>query len=249
VNANTPGHFSIGSREFREKRLLSDLEALRALAADSTIFSFEPTGEPPDRYRLTFRGKGLAPDSTKSGAKTIEQHQCDLRLPYSYPEQPPDIRWLTPVLHPNVSFSGCIQLAEIGLPWSPEVGLDLVCERLWDMARMAYADDQRAVNYSAKNWLEAHGDMPTPLDPRGLRDKSEGKLSSGNIVRYQRRGAAMKTPGASGKVASAAPPAADLFYIGDDSPAASHRSPAGYRAAGRPMRSPAASDDILFIDE
>ena len=244
MNANEPEHFAIGSREHREERLLSDLEALRALANESDIFEFEATGEPPERYLLTFRGKGLAVEgAAKNGAKTIELHQCDLRLPYSYPERPPDIRWLTPVLHPNVSFSGCINLAEIGLAWSPEVGLDSVCERLWDMARMAYLDADRAVNYSAKNWLEANPELQTPIDHRPLRDKSAGQQSSGNIVRYQRRGAGAKAPAAIA-IASAAPLAPDVFYIGDDPP------PAGQRIAARSLRRPpAASDEILFIDE
>jgi ubiquitin-protein ligase len=35
------------------------------------------------------------------------------RMPYGYPERPPDIRWLTPILHPNISFSGFLNLRKL----------------------------------------------------------------------------------------------------------------------------------------
>src|SRR5262245_28461624 len=91
-------------QESREERLKADRELLAALQSASSIFTCEPSGEPPDRYTLTFRGKGLGRDaSAVSDVVTIELHQIDLRMPYSYPNSPPDIRWLTPIWHPNVS--------------------------------------------------------------------------------------------------------------------------------------------------
>ena len=93
----------------RIARLNADRELLAALDAASSIFSMEMTGEPPDRYTLTFRGKGLGRDASASSDVTlIELHQIDLRMPYSYPASPPDIRWITPLWHPNVSFSGFV---------------------------------------------------------------------------------------------------------------------------------------------
>ena len=41
----------------REGRLKADHEALLALDAASSILSLEATGEPPDRYTITFTGK------------------------------------------------------------------------------------------------------------------------------------------------------------------------------------------------
>ena len=57
--------------ESRQERLEADRESLAALAAASTIFSFDTSGEPPDRYTLTFRGKGLARDSSASAEVAI----------------------------------------------------------------------------------------------------------------------------------------------------------------------------------
>jgi ubiquitin-protein ligase len=171
--------------ESRAARLKSDLAALESLRGESTILSLEPAGEPPDRYTLTFRGKGLGREGMSTDVSVIELHQVDLRMPYSYPERPPDVRWLTPIVHPNVSFSGFLNLAEIGLPWTPDLTLDVLCERLWDVARGAYVNLEKAANYSAKNWYEQECRFELPVDVRPLRDKAG--VSVTNVVKYQRR--------------------------------------------------------------
>ena len=197
-------------QESRAKRLAADLEALRAIKEASTILDFEPTGDPPDRYTIVFRGKGVSRDTSRhADVKYVEVHRCDIRLPYSYPARPPDIRWLTPIFHPNISFSGFITLSQIGLWWEKDLGLDAVCERLWDVARLAYVDLDKAANYAAKNWFEGPNDLRTPVDPRPLRDKM-GPASS-NVVRYQRRGESRFRLNASNIEG-------DVLYIGEDTP-------------------------------
>ena len=194
----------------RHERLESDLKAMQALQKASTIIEFENTGDPPDRYTLIFRGTGVArSSSSQDKLDRIQLHRCDLRLPYSYPDRPPDIRWLTPIFHPNVSFSGFISLRDIGLPWERKLTLDVVCERLWDVARLAYLDLEKATNYSARDWFqeENHG-IEVPLDGRPLRNKLSGETS--NVVRYRRRGdRKIELPGAE---------VSDVFYIGEDTP-------------------------------
>ena len=191
----------------RDYRLRSDLAALEALRAQSTILQFD-VSQPPDRYTITFRGKGLARGASGSEIGIVELHQIDLRMPYGYPERPPDVRWLTPILHPNISFSGFLNLGEIGLPWSEDLGLDVVCERLWDVARGAYMNLEKSANFSAKNWFEKEHRFELPLDSRPLRDR--GGASNTNIVRYQRRGQNVQIP------APGMP--SDVIFIGEDTP-------------------------------
>ena len=191
----------------RTARLQSDLAALESLRSESTILSLEPAGEPPDRYTLTFRGKGLGREGMSTDVSVIELHQIDLRMPYSYPERPPDVRWLTPIVHPNVSFSGFLNLAEIGLPWTPDLTLDVLCERLWDVARGAYVNLEKAANYSAKNWYEQECRFELPIDVRPLRDKAG--VSVTNVVKYQRRGGAVQ-------LASNTP--MEVMYIDENTP-------------------------------
>jgi hypothetical protein len=171
----------------RDARLAADQELLQAIQTASTIFTCEAVCQPPDRYTLTFRGKGLARDATAASEVSVsELHQIDLRLPYSYPSSPPDIRWLTPILHPNVSFSGFVNLADIGLAWTSDLPLDLVCERLWDVARAEFLNLDKATNFAAKNWFDKECQFTLPLDPRPLRDRAAVQ-SATNIVRYERR--------------------------------------------------------------
>jgi hypothetical protein len=145
----------------------------------------EAFGEPVDRYILMFRGKGVARDVSRSGEViVVEFHQVEIRFPYTYPASPPDIRWLTPLLHPNISFSGFVNLNEIGLPWTPDVGIDVIAERLWDIARSAYVNLDRVTNYSAKNWYEDQQQIAFPVDNRPLRGGLEGAT---NIIRYLHR--------------------------------------------------------------
>jgi hypothetical protein len=174
-------------QQSRHERLNADREILAALAAESTIFSFESSGEPPERYAVSFRGKGLARDkSAQTNVVIVELHEIDLRMPYSYPDSPPDVRWLTPLWHPNVSFSGFVNLADVGLIWTPDIPIDVVCERLWDVARMAPLASSKTTNHAAKHWLENECTFHLPVDARPLRDRL--RTTSSNIVRYERRG-------------------------------------------------------------
>jgi len=174
------------SSQIRPERLLADQERLTALAAASTIFRFEPVGNAGDRYLLLFRGRGLAREVAAPSVVTlIELHRIELRLPFAYPDAAPDIHWLTPVWHPNVSFSGLVSMDDVGLAWTKDLPIDVVCERLWDVARAAYFNLDRAVNTAAKNWFEAENRPGLPVDPRPLCDRTAA--GSSNIVRYERR--------------------------------------------------------------
>ncbi len=220
----------------RTARLQADQALLQNLAANNTILRVEPQGDPADRYVLTFRGKGLARDVSQGEVSLVELHQVELRLPYAYPASPPDIRWLTPLIHPNVSFSGFVNLAEMGLPWSPDIGLDVIVERLWDIARSAYMNLDRATNYSAKNWYEDECKFQLPVDMRPLR--GAGNVSPSNIVRYSHRageGVRWNSPAAAGEV---------LFIDENTMPAS---AAALQHVAPPPRRRPPAGDDVYDI--
>lgn len=224
------------TQQDRDERLVAELEAMRALKKASSILDFEFTGEPPDRYSITFRGKGICRDiSPHADVEFIELHKIDLRLPYSYPKRPPDIRWVTPIFHPNISFSGFINLKDVGLPWDQDLGLDVVCERLWDVARLQYMDLDKATNYAAKNWFEDESTLRPPVDHRSLRDTSAPQ--GGNVIRYQRRGdQRISLPSARD--------AKDIFFIGEDTP-----TPTLPIRTGPVRHRPLSDDDVLYIGD
>ncbi|MEX2175065.1 MAG: ubiquitin-conjugating enzyme E2 [Pirellulaceae bacterium] len=216
----------------RDDRLQTDLAALQSLDAASTVFSLETTGDPPDRYTITFSGKGLGRDaSSQSDVALVELHRIDLRMPYAYPQSPPDIRWITPIMHPNVSFSGFVNLADIGIVWTRELPIELVVERLWDVARGEFLNHDKATNYAAKNWYEKECQFELPVDRRSLRDASASAAS--NIVRYQRRGArSVQLAGA----------ASDVMFIDENTP-----TPPVPQRKPVPRRRRGGDEDVMYI--
>ncbi|MCO6457820.1 MAG: hypothetical protein J5I93_21145 [Pirellulaceae bacterium] len=236
----------------RQARLRVDLETLTALKQVSPILDFSSTGQPPDRYTLVFRGRGLCREPAAAGQLVlVDEHRCELRLSYSYPEHAPDVRWLSPIFHPNVSFSGYINLRDIGIPWESRVGLDVVCERLWDVARFATLNLERAANFAAQNYFWQQTDWSLPTDPRPLRGLVYP--SAENLVQYELRGQA-EAP------ILRARPAADVLFIGEDTPVPpdplplapvprgnvwqARRAPTGPAAA-----QPGRDDDVLYIGD
>ena len=217
----------------RDRRLVADLEAMEALKAASTILDFRAPSDPPDRYLVTFRGAGLGCDETTGCVERREVHECDIRLPLSYPKCPPEIRWQTPLFHPNVFLDGTIRLDEVGIVWSEDLGLDAVCERLWDVARWAYYDLDRATNVTAKRWWEEACSARLPTDPRPLRDQAP--RWSSNVVRYERRGGKAVVLPDEGLAED------DVLYIDEDTPV-----PPIPLARRRKYRD---DDDVLYIED
>ena len=224
--------------ESRKQRMAAELECLRALKKGSSILDFESTGDPPDHYTVVFRGRGICRVlPSRSEVEWLDLHRVQIRLPHAYPERPPDIRWITPIFHPNVSFSGYINLTDVGLPWERDLGLDVICERLWDVARMAFVDLAKATNYAAKSWCENQkGRLALPADPRPLRDSAV--MSSANVFRYQRRGErAVQLP--------SPPKNEEVFYIGEDTP-----TPQLPASPSPPVRRDRRDgDDVLYIGD
>ena len=82
---------------------------------------------------ISFRGKGLWRDRGK--VRVLDDHRVEVKLGASYPRTIPEIRWITPIYHPNISEIGMVCLGGYGTHWVPSVQLDELCVMLWDMAR------------------------------------------------------------------------------------------------------------------
>jgi ubiquitin-protein ligase len=212
--------------ELHRERILRDVDKLESLREQSTVFSFEQPVESPNSLEFVFRGQGLLRASVSEGVTLADLHRVEVHIPFDYPDQPPDIRWLTPLLHPNVSFSGLVSLEDLGLPWSSDMGLEIVCERLWDVARGAFFDLVEPANPTARPWYNGSHGAPLPFDPRPLRDQATTK--STNIVQYQWVGE--KWNWRSSK---------EVLFIGEDTPVPILPQRAPRRAAS--------GEDVLYI--
>ena len=158
----------------RIRRLRTDLKALEALKADSTILEFEARGNPPAEYLMRFLGKGLARLRDTPRIVIQDVHEVKVRLGASYPRVMPEMQWKTPIFHPNISGSGAVCLGGYGTYWVPSLNLDELCEMLWEMIRYANYDVTSPYNREAADWARRQRQYRLPVDPRPIRDKLAG---------------------------------------------------------------------------
>jgi ubiquitin-protein ligase len=228
----------------RTRRLKADFEALKLLKEQSTILDFQAFGEPPERYMVTFKGKGLVRRGESDPVEVAEVHRVEIRLGIDYPRSRPDLQWLTSIYHPNISAVGAVCLGGYSTNWVPSLQLSELCEMLWDMVRYANFDPKSAYNYAAGRWSETQTQFDFPMDPRAIRDRMV-KTQGDNIIRFSEPG------GAAPKEAPpiVVPPEEDILVIDDSTPAPSAPSaprPAPPAPRPRPTRPP--DDDVLIIE-
>jgi len=141
---------------------------MERLRDESSVMRFRASGKPIQHYIIEFRGKSLA---RERGKVTIrDRHEVDIKLGASYPRTMPEIRWLTPIYHPNISEIGMVCLGGYGTHWVPSLNLDELCGMLWDMARFQNYDIRSPYNREAALWVANQTTFIFPLDHRPLRD-------------------------------------------------------------------------------
>lgn len=156
----------------RDRRLNADYRSVRTLSQESSIFSFECQGTPPKSYRFAFQGMGLKQE--QSGRVTIaDHHEVVVELRSAYPRMIPNLTWMTPIYHPNISNNGVVCLGSYGTHWVPSLTLQEMATMLWDMIRYENFDSESPYNRHAAAWAKTQTDFPFPLDPRSIRDKVE----------------------------------------------------------------------------
>jgi ubiquitin-protein ligase len=154
----------------RDRRLSSDFQSVQKLQRESSIFSFQAAGNPPQRYRLTFNGAGVQRDANgKIGLSN--HHEVLVELGAAYPRMVPNLAWQTPVFHPNISNNGVVCLGGYGTHWVPSLTLSEMCTMLWDMIRYKNFDTESPYNREAALWAKSQNELVFPLDRRSIRDR------------------------------------------------------------------------------
>jgi ubiquitin-protein ligase len=161
----------------RIRRLKNDLAALERLRSESSVFRFRATGNPPHQYQIVFHGRGLWRDRSK--VKGLDRHRVEIKLGASYPRNMPEIRWVTPIYHPNITEIGMVCLGGYGTHWVPSLQLDELCGMLWDMVRYHNYDIRSPYNREAALWVSTQTTFRFPTDARPLRDlrASQGRAA------------------------------------------------------------------------
>ena len=152
----------------RIRRLKNDTLALERLKGESSVLRFRGRGDPVQHYLIEFHGKSLARERGKVTVR--DRHEVEIKLGASYPRTMPEIRWQTPIYHPNISEIGMVCLGGYGTHWVPSLNLDELCGMLWDMARYHNYDIRSPYNREAALWVANQSTFRFPIDARPLRD-------------------------------------------------------------------------------
>jgi ubiquitin-protein ligase len=167
----------------RSIRLDHDYADMKAFKKDSTILDFEAVGDPPEKYIITFNGKSLVPGAGGKIAKIGGAQQVELTLGADYPRHQPQIEWLTPIVHPNIS-GGNVCLGNYANQWTPYFKLVDMLEILWDYSRMAVLNPHGGYRQEGvTTWDKLRRDFNFPVDRRPLRDKVFKNDEGSSIVR------------------------------------------------------------------
>ena len=174
------------NRLHQTERLENEWAVLKSLGEQSTIFTIDPLGEPPTLYRLQFQGAGYQwADRDSREIQMSDSHEVKMVLTEAYPDEPPQLEWLTPSIHPSLEPSAKMGWADLDLDWDSRMNLDLVCERIWDAIRGNAKID--ISQWDALIEASPHRQVLTapPVDLRSLRNllSSEGS----NVVKYWRK--------------------------------------------------------------
>jgi ubiquitin-protein ligase len=151
-------------RDRREARLRLDLKLLEKLARESSLISFEAAGDPPERYIVRYRCKGLG--SAHPG-DVVSDHKVEITLGAQYPSRPPLLVWKTRIFHPNIVPP---YVCVLGEAWKAKKTLDELVVQLGEMIQYKNYNVHDPLDEAAANWA-SQNPRPFPVDNRPLRDR------------------------------------------------------------------------------
>jgi ubiquitin-protein ligase len=142
----------------RERRLVAEHARVIQLFTDHPrIHVVGVEGDPPERYRVEYRVRGIALQNGVVVEKPI--HLVEIFLTLGYPRQPPQCRMLTPVYHPNIAPHAIC----IGDHWSAGESLVALIVRIGEMLTYQSYNTKSPLNGEAAQWTEENMSR-LPLD-------------------------------------------------------------------------------------
>jgi ubiquitin-protein ligase len=124
-------------------------------------------GDPPDKYQIRYTCRGVEAINP-AGAPTIrEVHEVSIYLHAEYPLKQPQLKWLTPIFHPNIHATGAVCIGA----WWPAKTLDELILNLGDMIQYKNLDPKDPMNSKAAAWA-LRNKHRFPIDGRDLKGSS-----------------------------------------------------------------------------
>ncbi len=156
------------SFNIRETRLRNDYKRVVDLVNRSQFIHIVTTdGDPVEKYLIRFTCKGV--ENINPSGKPIlrEQHDVSLYLHAEYPLKQPQLKWHTPIFHPNIHVTGAVCIGA----WWPAKTLDELLLTLGEMIQYKNFDPKDPMNSKAAAWSMRHQRL-FPIDSRKLKGQS-----------------------------------------------------------------------------
>lgn len=151
----------------RLRRLQNEYREMEQLRDKSSLLRFTTQGNPPTRYEVQLRCRGL----TRHGSMVAftEHHEFDIVLEREFPMMPPTIVWKTPIYHPNFRRTSVC----LGDYWFAGSSIAELCVALCGMIQYKAFNIYDPLDSDAAIWLyNMLREEPDrfPIDPRPIRD-------------------------------------------------------------------------------
>ena len=137
------------SFDIRETRLRNDYQRIRDLVDRSDFIHVVATeGEPAEKYLIRFTCRGV--EKVSPGGKPVyrDTHDVSVYLHSEYPLKQPQLKWLTPMFHPNIHVTCAVCIGA----WWPAKTLDELLLTLGEMVQYKNFDPQDPMNSRAATW-------------------------------------------------------------------------------------------------
>lgn len=156
----------------RETRLRNDFNRVQDLVNRSELIHIVSTdGDPVERYLIRFTCKSV--EKLNPSGKPIfrELHEVSVYLHAEYPLKQPQLKWQTPIFHPNIHITGAVC---IGAWWAAKT-LDELLLTLAEMVQYKNYDPKDPMNSKAAAWAMRNKQL-FPVDDRPLKGQSLSDL-------------------------------------------------------------------------
>ncbi|MCJ7655090.1 MAG: ubiquitin-conjugating enzyme E2 [Dehalococcoidia bacterium] len=154
-----------------QERLHQEHEWLKELTAKSDLIKVEPTeGDPPAKYRVILKCKGMMLHPTTGKPTLTANHVMEIYLPAGipgYPNEAPYVLCLTPHFHPNISPENNMVCIGIERDWESSLDIAWLVTHLADMITYRVYGFEKPYNQKAVKWTKANK-AKLPLDRRPL---------------------------------------------------------------------------------
>lgn len=156
------------SFDIRETRLRNDYQRLRELVNRSELIRIMASeGDPPERYLIRFTCKGIDRLDSSNRPVLRDVHEVSIYLHAEYPLKQPQLKWQTPIFHPNIHITGAVCIGA----WWPAKTLDELLLTLGEMVQYKNLGPKDPMNSKAAAWALRNRHL-FPIDPRPLKGES-----------------------------------------------------------------------------